>query len=507
MTPTVQIGQFRARYRLPAPDEKLTRRLNAALARVLGEPLERALEWAGINPAEQICIRSLHAPLRLPAHASDAVMEAAWTDALVTAIRRAAPLHQAPLASRGRRANELNAELAPSSLESATPADVGTPPDRTAPPEAPPTPEAEPNVARYRSLQAALQEMALAVAAGDLTRLWAWRQLGLWTGSHQDATFREAARQLLRALLAHPASIAPIIALLARRRLLGPWACSLLAAEWHQLAARALGESHASAGTLLNAIEQQLGASPENLESLLPSGWRPLMASLASPAAPYADPLRRDAALFALLALDEDPALRRLLPLLTSGTEIVPAPAVAHAAIEAERVELADVQPETRFGGLLFLLNVLERSGLAAAIIADPRLHRRSLRWVLHQLAQLLVGCEPTDPGALAFAGVLPGSVPPSVEEGLPEPEELPVLAAWAEQLKLALAQAMGDEAASEHRLTHVAERFARIEGDPGWLEARFSLRDVSIDLRRAGLDVDPGWLPWLGCVVRFVYE
>jgi hypothetical protein len=308
-------------------------------------------------------------------------------------------------------------------------------------------------------------------------------------------------------LLAHPASIAPIIALLARRRLLGPWAYSLLAMEWHQLAVRALGESHASAGTLLDAIEQQLGAGPGNFESVLPSGWRPLKASLASAAAPYADPLRRDAALFALLALDEDPALRRLLPLLAHGAEIVAAPAVPHPAFEPERVELADVQGETSFGGLLFLLNVLERSGLAAGIIADPRLHRRSMRWVLHQLAQLLVGCEPTDPAALAFAGLLPGSVPPSAEEGLPESEELPVLAAWADQLQLALAQAMGEEAPTEHRLPYVTERFARIEGDPGWLEARFSLRDVSIDLRRAGLDVDPGWLTWLGCVVRFVYE
>lgn len=512
MTPTVQIGQFRARYCLPAPDEKLTRRLNAALARVLGEPLERALEWAGINPAEQICIRSLHAPLRLPAHASDAVMEAAWTDALVTAIRRAAPAHQAPLASRGRRQTGApDAELAAPQLESVTPAEVETPPDRSARPEGSPDPDAEPTVARYRSLQAALQEMALAVAAGDLARRWAWRQLGLWAGDDQDENSREAARQLLRALLAHPASIVPIIALLARRRLLGQWAHSLLAAEWHQLAARALGEGHGSAETLLAVIEQQLGACPEKFEHALPPGWRPLTARLASLAPQYADALRRDAAQFALLALDEDPALRRLLPLLNMATDratdMMTAPASPHSAFAPELEEPFDVQGETSFGGLLFLLNVLERSGLAADIIADPRLHRRSMRWVLHQLAQLLVGCEPTDPAALAFAGQLPGSAPPSVGEGLPEPEEVPVLAAWSDQLQLALAQAMGDEAASEHWLASVTERFARIDGDPGWLEARFSLRDVSIDLRRAGLDVDPGWLAWLGCVVRFVYE
>jgi hypothetical protein len=41
----------------------------------------------------------------------------------------------------------------------------------------------------------------------------------------------------------------------------------------------------------------------------------------------------------------------------------------------------------------------------------------------------------------------------------------------------------------------------------PGWLEIHFSLDDVATDLRRAGLDLDPGFLPWLGVVVRFVYD
>ena len=35
---------------------------------------------------------------------------------------------------------------------------------------------------------------------------------------------------------------------------------------------------------------------------------------------------------------------------------------------------------------------------------------------------------------------------------------------------------------------------------------ARLALSDVSTELRRAGLDLDPGYLPFLGTVVRFVY-
>ena len=51
-----------------------------------------------------------------------------------------------------------------------------------------------------------------------------------------------------------------------------------------------------------------------------------------------------------------------------------------------------------------------------------------------------------------------------------------------------------------------VRRRVAEIVVDPGWIEVRLQLEEVDVDLRRAGLDLDPGWLPWLGAVVRFVY-
>jgi hypothetical protein len=51
-----------------------------------------------------------------------------------------------------------------------------------------------------------------------------------------------------------------------------------------------------------------------------------------------------------------------------------------------------------------------------------------------------------------------------------------------------------------------VCSRPAQIVAEPGWIEARFSLDDVSLDIRRAGLDLDPQWVPWLGIVLRFVY-
>ena len=54
--------------------------------------------------------------------------------------------------------------------------------------------------------------------------------------------------------------------------------------------------------------------------------------------------------------------------------------------------------------------------------------------------------------------------------------------------------------------LLSVCRRHAVIHADPGWIDVDLRLDEVSVDVRRAGLDLDPGYLPWLGCVVRFRY-
>ena len=41
----------------------------------------------------------------------------------------------------------------------------------------------------------------------------------------------------------------------------------------------------------------------------------------------------------------------------------------------------------------------------------------------------------------------------------------------------------------------------------PAWIEIVLALDEVDVDVRVAGLDLDPGWVPWLGCVLRYRYE
>ena len=55
-------------------------------------------------------------------------------------------------------------------------------------------------------------------------------------------------------------------------------------------------------------------------------------------------------------------------------------------------------------------------------------------------------------------------------------------------------------------RTRAVARRPGLVTGGPGWLEVQLPLSSVDLAIRRAGLDLDPGWVPWLGTVIRYRY-
>jgi hypothetical protein len=54
--------------------------------------------------------------------------------------------------------------------------------------------------------------------------------------------------------------------------------------------------------------------------------------------------------------------------------------------------------------------------------------------------------------------------------------------------------------------LADLIRRPGRIMATRTHLDVFFSLRQVDIRVRRAGLDIDPGWAPWFGRVVQFHY-
>ncbi|MCJ0874248.1 hypothetical protein [Streptomyces sp. AP-93] len=169
---------------------------------------------------------------------------------------------------------------------------------------------------------------------------------------------------------------------------------------------------------------------------------------------------------------------------------------------EAER-------PATPWAGLLFLFATAPEAGLPDRALDEPALAARPLPWTLYAAGRALVPpVAPDDPALLALAGLdrdraaLVLAAPPPTE---PESAAIAALAtSWAH----ATASRLHGESPCEpfEVVAALARRPGRIAAAPGWIEAHLDLSDTDPDIRRAGLDLDPGWLPWLGAVVRYVY-
>ncbi|WP_298942621.1 hypothetical protein [uncultured Microbacterium sp.] len=174
--------------------------------------------------------------------------------------------------------------------------------------------------------------------------------------------------------------------------------------------------------------------------------------------------------------------------------------------VEAESPDEAPATegPASEWGGLLFLLNTAADAALPDALDDRP-LVDRTVGWVLHRVGRRLAPVDVDDPALLAFAAA--DDVPVDDEdEG-----EVPALDAlahrWAARTAELLRGSAADAAEDAELVRRIAHRGAIIERRPGWIEATFRLDAVDLDVRRAGLDLDPGWVPWLGHVVRFRYE
>jgi len=162
----------------------------------------------------------------------------------------------------------------------------------------------------------------------------------------------------------------------------------------------------------------------------------------------------------------------------------------------------------TLFGGLLFLINVLSRLNIIIEINQRLFSQQRPMGWSLHQLALALTGEAADDPAVLAFCGIRPGDLLPWLDEPAPNETEKTVITDWRERIIEELRNRLDWELMPGSKIIHrICRRSARIIADPGWFDIVFSLNDVSVDLRRGALDLDPGYVPWLGAVIKFTYE
>lgn len=166
----------------------------------------------------------------------------------------------------------------------------------------------------------------------------------------------------------------------------------------------------------------------------------------------------------------------------------------------------ADTEPPlvTLWAGLLFFLNTAADADIPQAILDDPALPDRPLWQTLQAIAQCLVPVAADDPAVRALSGRQEPSqsVRPFIATESARIERY--ASHWATVTASRIAE---DGPDVEEMCTRVALRRGTLVAEPGWLDVHLAIEDVDVEARRAGLDLDPGWVPWLGMVVRFCYD
>jgi hypothetical protein len=197
-----------------------------------------------------------------------------------------------------------------------------------------------------------------------------------------------------------------------------------------------------------------------------------------------------------------------------SRTLTVPTP-ISRTGISSRVSDIAPV-PEsvpvpgeiTSCGGLLFLLAVLQRLGLPQFLAQDPHLAEAGFASALLLNIGACVGLPTTDPLALALASGVTDLRPDVVENCIlpdsiarhPCPTAALPFGPWRIAVRrwVRLHGRMG--------LFSLIRRRAMLQASHTQLDLCFNLNQIDIRIRRAGLDINPGWLPWFGRIVRFHY-
>ncbi|MDM0018101.1 hypothetical protein [Variovorax saccharolyticus] len=170
---------------------------------------------------------------------------------------------------------------------------------------------------------------------------------------------------------------------------------------------------------------------------------------------------------------------------------------VAALGAATEGGELADSGSgplSTAFAGLPFLLPVLAHLGLPRWVEAEPGAGDPA-DWARAVLAAALVRLRaPRDDPAWAIA--MPAT--PLLADGRRADEQV---GHWLTTVRRWLRRE------ARIGLASLVRRPGRLGLTPTHLDMHFALTAVDLRVRRLGLDIDPGWLPWFGRVVCFHYE
>jgi hypothetical protein len=141
----------------------------------------------------------------------------------------------------------------------------------------------------------------------------------------------------------------------------------------------------------------------------------------------------------------------------------------------------------TPHAGLLFLVPILDRLGVAAFLDAHPELVEIDFPAHLIKFIGDRVGLRPEDSLAIEF------------HREPAEVADLPLIT-WTTAVRRWCRRH------ARQGLHALIRRPGRVHISRTHLTACFDLSQLDLRLRRLALDVDPGWVPWMGRVVQFSY-
>lgn len=148
----------------------------------------------------------------------------------------------------------------------------------------------------------------------------------------------------------------------------------------------------------------------------------------------------------------------------------------------------------TQQGGIFYLLNFLNQPSVQASLLSEPVTRDYPSAW--GWLRQLAVAMEwDPEPGLENLFAFFCGYDRAEQLRQLPAMPQMPDLLRWGRQRY---------GAALFSREVFAVP--ALVETDACHVDVFYALDSVNLDVRRLGLDIDPGWLPWLGKVVQFHY-
>lgn len=482
------MARSRARYHLRPSQVSLRHRLDSVLGSVFRDTPD-ILDGAEIPDHEEICIRALTVRVPMRLGASDSALTRVWSEAISSAIAR---------------------EIRESAVQGI-----------------------DPPVVRYRSRSHAVLDLIGSVSSGERSRAWAWTQMGLLPQGPES----EAPAIVVDALLVEPEKIISILGEVARSGRFGWLDATFTARDWWSLAAAALAASGISTAPL-RLLQTHLPGPARARAPIVARNSGIFRSARGAREHDFARE-RGPMALAILAVLEAEPGLmvydpprgfevvRAVTDLWQRDADLVSesdsrrsqAYAGSSAADASARSGMLESPPAptlafeppvaaTEWAGLVFLLRLVDRLDLAARAIEDARFRRRSLRWVLHQLAQALAPVAADDPAGLAFAGLPPGSSRPDADLDPPDAGELAAVVDLRGRIAAGLLEMLERPVDEEQAtLAEITHREGRIEGGPGWIVVHLRLSSTVVEVRRTGLDLDPGFIPWLGVGLRFAYD